>query len=325
MPEERPKLALYWAAGCGGCEVAVLNLHEKLLDLLSEWDFFFCPCLFDTKRKDVEALGDGALAVTLFNGSIRTSENEEWARLLRRKSKVLVAFGACAYGGGIPGLSNLHDLDSHWRDIYLGNLTTENPARIMPGGSEGLPEFYRRVKSLSEVVEVDYSVPGCPPEPERVWEALSALSGANPPERGAIVGAGGSAVCDECTRSRSEKRIESFRRIWEFAPDREECLLEQGLVCLGVSTRSGCGALCPRVNMPCIGCYGPCEGVYDHAAKTLAALGSAVDISRLKGLGSGEAIAERVDAVLSTLPDVAGTVGKFHNAGGLFALRRKEG
>ena len=85
MSQAKPKLAVYWASACGGCEIAFANLGEKLLELSEALDFWFCPCLLDTKRSDVEALADGELAVTLFDGAIRTSENEEWAHLLRRK------------------------------------------------------------------------------------------------------------------------------------------------------------------------------------------------------------------------------------------------
>lgn len=321
MADALPKLAVYWAASCGGCEIAVVNLHEKLLELASLYDFFFCPCLLDTKRKDIEALEDGGIAVTLFNGSVRTSENEEWARLLRRKSKVLISFGACASGGGIPGLSNLHDRESHFRDIYLQNRTTENPDGVLPEPSSGLPEFSSRVGRLAEIVPVDYSIPGCPPESEQIWNAITALSSTMQPLPGEAIGVGRSSVCDECDRARTDKRITGFRRIWEFTPDREECLLEQGILCMGVATRSGCGGLCPQVNMPCIGCYGPCEGVYDQPAKMLSALGSIIDISPLRGLRNEDAVGARVDRVLDTIPDLAGAVAKFHNTGPLFGKR----
>jgi F420-non-reducing hydrogenase small subunit len=320
----KPKLAIYWASSCGGCEVSVVNLHEKILQVVDAFDFMFCPCLLDTKKKDIEALPDGDIAVTLFNGSIRTAENEEWAHLMRRKSKILIAFGACAYGGGIPALSNLHTRQSHFDAIYLDNPSIDNPGRIVPScatqtpqGTLELPEFYGRVASLAEVVDVDYSIPGCPPESDQIWNAVLALLSPNPPARGAVVGAGVSSVCDECKRTRSDKKIERFRRIWEFVPDREQCLLEQGITCLGLATRSGCGGLCPEVNMPCIGCYGPCEGVYDQTAKTVSALGSILDIDALRSLRDEEAIAAKVDEVIDTLPDIAGVAGRFHKAGGL--------
>src|SRR5579862_5520025 len=101
----KPKLSIYWASSCGGCEVAVVNLHEMILDIDSYFDFVFCPCLLDAKRKDVEAMADRSIAITLFNGAIRTEENEEMAHLLRRKSQLLIAYGACSSHGGIPALS----------------------------------------------------------------------------------------------------------------------------------------------------------------------------------------------------------------------------
>src|SRR5690242_9073197 len=78
---DKPKLAMYWAASCGGCEIAVVNLHEKLLDVDAAFDFMFCPCLMDTKKKDIEAMPDKSIAITLFNGAIRTDENAEMAHL----------------------------------------------------------------------------------------------------------------------------------------------------------------------------------------------------------------------------------------------------
>lgn len=319
---DKPKLAIYWAASCGGCEIAVANLHEKLLDVVAIFDFMFCPCLLDTKKKDIEALPDGAIAVTLFNGAIRTAENEEWAHLMRKKSQLLVAFGACAYGGGIPGLSNLTSREATLKAIYLDSPSLDNPEGIIPGGSFSLPQgevelpaFHDRVKKLSDVVPVDYSIPGCPPESEQIWNVAAALTGANPPPRGSIVGAGPSSVCEECERVRTDKKIEGFRRIWEFVPDREECLLEQGLTCMGVATRSGCGALCPKVNMVCIGCYGPCEGVYDQSAKMISALGSIMDIASIKPLRNEELIYKKVDEELDALPDIAGVTRRFHNSG----------
>lgn len=322
MGNGKPKLAIYWAASCGGCEVSVANLHEKLLDVTAYFDFMFCPCLLDTKKKDIEALSDGEIAVTLFNGAIRTGENEEWARLLRKKSDILVAFGSCAYMGGIPGLSNLHTRKDAFDAIYLNSPSLDNPSGVIPGGTTTFPfgeveltEFYARVKKLSDVVPVDYSVPGCPPEPEQIWNVVSALISDNPPPRGAVAGAGVKSVCDECRRERTDKKVERMRRIWEFVPDREKCLLEQGVLCMGVATRSGCGGLCPEVNMPCIGCYGPMEGVIDQASKMVSALGSVIDIGNIRNLRNEEAVYQSVDKALDGLPDVAGTMGRFQTAG----------
>jgi F420-non-reducing hydrogenase small subunit len=84
-------------------------------------------------------------------------------------------------------------------------------------------------------------------------------------------------VCDECARTRAEKKITVFKRTWEMIPNETECLLEQGLVCLGLATRAGCGALCPKVNSPCIGCHGPNVDVEDFGARMMTALASVID------------------------------------------------
>jgi F420-non-reducing hydrogenase small subunit len=264
----KPKLAVYWSASCGGCEIALVNLHERILDVAENFDLIFCPCLVDGKKHDVEALEDGAIDVTLFNGAIRTDENEEMAHLLRRKSRLLIAMGACAASGGIPALANLHAREQILRSVYLDNPTLDNPGRVIPAertqvdeGTLELPGFHPVVRALGQVVPVDYVLPGCPPETDQIWNVISLLLSGGPlPARGSVVGASDKTVCEQCARKRTDKRIGGFRRVWEFVPDRETCLLEQGLVCMGVATRGGCGGLCPSVNMPCIGCYGPPEG-----------------------------------------------------------------
>ena len=322
MSHSKPKLALYWASSCGGCEVAVVNLHELFLEVAEEFDFFFCPCLLDRKKRDVEALRDNALAVTLFNGAIRTDENLEMAQLLRRKSRLLIAFGACAQGGGVAALSNLSTREAHLRAIYRENPTLTSRDILpreessVPEGSLHLPRFHERVKSLAEVVEVDYTVPGCPPEPAQIWAVLRSFGNGNAlPPRGSVLGCGISSVCDECARKREDKLLDGFKRPWQVVTDTERCLLEQGLLCMGLATRGGCGALCPAANVPCAGCYGAPEGVYDQAAKLVSALGSILDISALRGKRDLGEIHEQVDRVLDTLPDLAGSAGSFSLAG----------
>ena len=90
------KLALYWAASCGGCEIGQLQIGEKLLKLVEVADIVFWPVAIDVKYKDVEAMADKSIDVCLFNGGIRNSEQEHLAKMLRNKSKVLIAYGACA-------------------------------------------------------------------------------------------------------------------------------------------------------------------------------------------------------------------------------------
>jgi len=319
---EKPKLGIYWASSCGGCEIAVLNLHERILEVDRSFDLVFCPCLLDTKKSDVEALPEASLALTLFNGAVRTAENEEMAHLLRRKSRLLVAFGSCAAEGCIPALSNLHSREDHFRRVYLEGPSTVNPAGVVPAcatrvpeGELHLPAFFERVRRLEDAVEVDYTIPGCPPESHQVWNVMSAvISGAPLPPPGSVLGAGHSTVCEECQRQKGNKKIARLHRSYELIPEGSSCLLEQGLLCMGVATRDGCGALCPQVNMPCTGCYGPPEGTRDQGAQMAAALAGALDLGGYTGL-SEEETARRADAVLEAIPDFAGMFYKYSLAG----------
>jgi F420-non-reducing hydrogenase small subunit len=320
----KPKLSVYWAAACGGCEIAVVNLHEKILAVDAAFDFVFCPCLLDTKKKDIEALPDKDITITLFNGAIRTAENEEMAHLLRKKSKVLIALGSCAYEGCIPGLSNMHTRADHMRSVYLDNPTIDNPAKTIPKpetqvpeGTLRIPAFYDTVKTLAQVTDVDYFIPGCPPESHQIWNVVEAVVQGKPlPPAGSVIGAGTSTVCKECKRKKEDKQIKRLYRTYEIVPDREQCLLEQGILCMGIATRDGCGALCPEVNMPCTGCYGPPEGVLDQGAKMVSALGSIIDIGDPKGL-SEEAVISKMDAVLDSIPDYTGTFYKYSLPGSI--------
>ena len=115
------KLAIYWAASCGGCEISILGIDTKILDVAAAFDIVFCPCIMDGKVRDVERMEDGEIDVCLFNGGVRTSEQEYMAQLLRRKSKVLVAFGSCASEGCIPGLANLHNQTGRSSIIAIRN------------------------------------------------------------------------------------------------------------------------------------------------------------------------------------------------------------
>ena len=281
---EKLKLGLYWAASCGGCEIAIVELREKILDLDAAADILFWPCAMDFKYKDVEAMSEGQIDVCLFNGAIRSTENAEMAHLLREKAKVLVAFGSCAHEGCIPGLANLFDRQSIFERVYLETPSTHNPQGVlpqttyrMPEGEVHIPKLYNTVKTLDQVTDVDYYVPGCPPQAPQIWAVVEAILGGNLPLKGSVVGATEKTVCDECKHVREEKRITRFYRPHEIVPDPERCLLDQGIICAGPATRGGCGALCPSVNMPCRGCYGPPPNVIDQGAALLSAVASVVD------------------------------------------------
>ena len=280
----KPKIALYWAASCGGCEIAQLMIGEKIIKLAEAVDIVFWPVAIDVKYKDVEAMPDKSIDACLFNGAIRNSEQEHIARMLRAKSKVLFAYGACAYEGGIPGLGNMFNRQMIFDRAYQETESTDNKEQItpqtsykVPEGELTLPEFWDTVQSLRQTVDVDYVIPGCPPEEKTTWLALEALLEGKLPPPGTVITHNSKAVCDDCSRKRDVKKIKKIYRTFEIIPEPEVCLLEQGLPCAGIATRGGCGAPCPQANMPCTGCYGPVEGVIDQGAHFMNAMASVID------------------------------------------------
>jgi F420-non-reducing hydrogenase small subunit len=300
MAGKKLQIALYWGAACGGCDVAVLDTDEFILEVAALADIRLWPIATDGKYADVEAMADGELDLTLFNGAVRNSENEHIAKLLRRKSKLLVAFGSCAHMGGIPGLANQVTREEIYARVYLdnpsiepGNHTIPLPRTNVNGWELEIPLFYQRVYKLDDIVEVDYYVPGCPPAPDQVKAVIQTIAGGILPPKGSVVGASERAVCDDCKRIKKEKKIKKFFRPWEILQDPELCLLEQGILCAGSVTRSGCGVRCPNSGMPCRGCYGPGPNVRDQGAKLLSAAASIVD-SRDP---------EEIDRILDGIPD----------------------
>jgi len=303
----KPKMAVYWAGSCGGCEISILEIHEHLLELVDNVDIVFWPCVMDFKYDDVEAMADQSLDVCLFNGAICNSENRAMAELLRRKSKVLIAYGACATMGGIPGLANLAPRHEMFDCIYRACVSTTNPEGTVPRPSTQLadgvelvlPALLPEVLPLSGVVDVDYFVPGCPPTASQTWEVLKAFMGGELPEPGAVLGAGDKAVCDECPLRKDDTKVDGFHRILEVIPEPGRCLLDQGIVCAGPATRSGCGAECLDAGFPCRGCYGPAGDAPDQGTAMIGVLGSLV-------ASEGD-----VGAVMASVVDPVGTLYRF--------------
>jgi len=319
MPD-KPKVAFYWCASCGGCEEAVVDLAEDILGVVEAVDIVFWPVAMDFKRKDVEAMPDGSILATLLNGAIRSSEQEEMAHLLRRKSKVMIAFGACSHLGGIPGLANQFDRERIMKYVYEDAPSNVNEKKTRPvtafkdnGRVATLPELREGVRSLDQVVDVDYYIPGCPPTPKIVKNAVGALLTGNVPPKGATL-APDIALCDECPRKDSKPTdlsFAEFKRPHLAAIDPEKCVLAQGFLCMGPATRGGCEALCIRGNMPCSGCFGPTSRVKDQGAKMLSSLASNV----------GAKEENEIDRILAGIPDPVGTLYRYGLARSL--LRKK--
>ena len=321
MPE-KPKIGLYWCASCGGCEESVVDLAEDILGVVAAVDIVLWPVAMDFKKADVEAMPNLSIVASMINGAVRTSEQEEMARLIRSKSKYIIAYGSCAHLGGIPGLANQFQREQIMKYVYEECPTVANDAKTRPQtrtGSNGstvtLPEFHSMVRALDQVIDVDYYLPGCPPTPKLLKAAIDALLSGNLPEKGSVL-APDIALCEECKRLDTKPvdyKFTEFKRPHWIEIDPEKCLLAQGLLCLGSATRGGCGGQCIEGNMPCSGCFGPTSNVKDHGAKILSAFAAHVDAKEEKD----------IDKILASLPDPVGTFYRYGLPSSL--LRRKVG
>ncbi|HHP7234710.1 MAG TPA: methyl viologen-reducing hydrogenase [Desulfobacterales bacterium] len=259
------KVASEWLNSCSGCEISIVDMGERLLDVLEVAEFVHLPALMD--HKYFGQTGDGTQIdipeadVGIISGGIRNHEHLEVAEAMRKKCKLIIALGTCATHGGIPALSNSYSPEEIL-ERYYSTETTDKPAAYP---SEGLPALLDACYALDEKIKVDVYMPGCPPHPDHVFNALTALVAGKTPELPA------KSVCDTCPTLRKGKGdLKQMRRFLQppqyGAPDEPldqmRCLLEQGLLCMGPVTHAGCGGenLTPRciaARVPCRGCYGP--------------------------------------------------------------------
>jgi F420-non-reducing hydrogenase small subunit len=323
MPD-KPKVGFYWCSSCGGCEESVVDLAEDILFVADKVDIVFWPVAMDFKRQDVEAMEDGSILVTMINGAVRTSENEEMARLIRRKSKLVIAYGACAHLGGIPSLANEFKRSELLKYAYSDAPSVINPEGTVPlvdfkHGSRSitLPVFRNMVRTLDQVIDVDYYLPGCPPTPKLLKAAILTLLSGELPPKGSVLSPD-AALCDECPRKESKPQNLSFTQFIRphmILTDKTKCLLAQGLICMGPATRAGCEALCITGNMPCTGCFGPTSRVRDQGAKILSSICSNIEAKS----------EDRIDKVLDDIPDPVGTFYRYGLASSLLRKKNFEG
>jgi F420-non-reducing hydrogenase small subunit len=279
------RVAEEWLNICGGCEVSILDLGEKLLDLLPSLQFVHMPVLMDHKYfgqvGEKSELEIPEADVGMISGGIRNDKEKHVAEEMRKKCKTLIALGSCACFGGIPALANMYSLDDLYEKVYRDSRTTESGDTP----STDIPALTDRVYAVDEVVKVDLYIPGCPMNPANILEALTALLEGKPfelPER---------SVCDDCPSKREEKSDVGLKRPLqdaEFSPgeyDTMRCLNEQGILCLGPVTKSGCGKpylegeektvpRCIKGFMPCRGCFGPIRKSANPLVDMMTALSS---------------------------------------------------
>ncbi len=315
----KPKVAFYWCASCGGCEETVVDLAEDILGVVEKVDIVLWPVAMDFKYKDIEAMPDKSITATLLNGAIRSTEQEEMARMLRRKSVYLIAYGSCAHMGGIPAMANQFSREHILKFNYEDCPTIVNEKKVRPqtsftedGRTVKLPSLHNVVRALDQVVDVDYYVPGCPPTPKITKAAVTALLEGKLPPKGTVIGPD-HALCEECSRKATKPDrwdFTEFHRPHQKLMD-EKCFLAQGIPCMGPATRAGCEAACTTGGMPCTGCFGPTSRVRDQGAKILSSISSNV-------LAKDD---EGIEKTLSGIPDPVGTFYRYGLAKSI--LRRK--
>lgn len=170
----KPRLATCSLAGCFGCHMSILDIDERILDLVELIEFDKCPI---TDFKDFTT----RCAIGLIEGGCCNEENVETLRAFRKNCDVLISLGDCATMGGIPALRNLVPTEECLREAYLEGPSVHNPAGKLPGDIE-LPLLLEKVTPAHEVVYIDYFLPGCPPSADTIWEALVALLSGKEPD-----------------------------------------------------------------------------------------------------------------------------------------------
>lgn len=256
------RAALEWCHSCSGCEIAILNIGEELISLLTEHlKLVHAPVLMDHKllgqQGDSEELDIPEAEVGIVSGGIANAEHLEVVTLMRKRCQTLVALGTCATHGGIPALMNGHGLRQGLAEVFT-TRTTDAGSRFP---DREVPEPLDRVYALDEKVKIDIHLPGCPPNPALIAEVLSAVAEKRQPVLP------GKSVCDTCPVKREGKgAVSQVRRFLSNVDDegpveQMRCLLEQGFMCMGPVTAAGCaGKRLPRcidARVPCRGCYGP--------------------------------------------------------------------
>jgi F420-non-reducing hydrogenase small subunit len=218
------KFAVLQLSGCAGCEVSLLNAEAWVV----QYQLAYMPLV-------VSAYNVPEVDTLLVSGGVRSDEDLHNLRQAAKRAKRVVAVGTCAISGGVSNLGDRDDV----RELFLADAERRHLPRLLP-----------RSHPVDAVVDVDLYLPGCPPTPELF---LAVLQDPSDFEASTI-------VCQECGRKKLKDRrpqhLVGFQQ-GEVLPD--ICLINQGYLCIGSSTRGGCRAPCTRAGHPCVGCRGPSD------------------------------------------------------------------
>ncbi|HNR01038.1 MAG TPA: NADP oxidoreductase [Anaerolineaceae bacterium] len=163
----KPKISSDWMAGCAGCHMSLLDMDERIATIAELAELRSTP-ITDLKHPDATGVDVGIL-----EGGINNSSNEEVARLMRSRCKILVALGDCAVFGGVPAMRNFFTIEESLRRAYVETESTDESGKIPSDPELAVPT---KVRALSEVVPVEVFVPGCPPDADTIFYVLSELA-----------------------------------------------------------------------------------------------------------------------------------------------------
>ncbi len=229
-----------WLSVCGGCHVGIVDLHEKILDVLGAAEIRHCPVLTDIK-------GYPEADVGIITGAIRNEHDRHAAEAMRKACKLVIGLGTCAVYGGLPGAGMVHTREEIFDTVYLHNRTTKTD--IIP--SDGVSPLEKMVTPLDEVIDVDLYLPGCPPASSFIFDGLLALVEGKTPRTS------DESVCGRCRRKMTKTDVDRIKQTYEDLPDPDICFLSQGYICLGSVTLDRCLSPCTRMGVTCTGCAGP--------------------------------------------------------------------
>jgi len=219
----KPRVGIFSLTGCAGDQLQILNMEDALLDLVSH--IHIVDFQEGSSHKE-----EGPVDIAFVEGSVSTETDLKHLKEIRERSKILIAFGNCAVEGGIQAMRNDEDsIDERLKEVY----------GVEPGFFDA-----RLSKPLSEYVDVDLDIPGCPVEKEETIRAITSLLHGDTPLRFTY------PVCVEC-------KLNEYPCV----------IVESGKPCLGPVIRAGCDARCPGLGLDCIGCRGPVDSASGFAAE----------------------------------------------------------
>ena len=159
----KARLATMWLDGCSGCHMSLLDIDEVLIPVLQRADIVYSPLV------DPREFPEG-VDVALVEGAVGTEEDIEKIRLVRERSRILVALGDCAVTSNVPSMRNRLPVKMLLERIYIEGADVQ---KGIP--TDGVPTLLKQAIPLQDVVKVDVHVPGCPPSASSILFVLTEL------------------------------------------------------------------------------------------------------------------------------------------------------